>query len=183
MNNDHSLRYPTGRLEDQAFTGKEPFSESIKNSQIRDIKFLPSLMEQAVENLDAQQLHTAYRPGGWTIHQVVHHVPDSHMNAYIRFKLGLTENNPVIKPYDEAAWAELSDTRNLPVNISLTLLHALHSRWVEVLINITEAEWNKTVFHPEHNKVISLWSLLATYAWHGKHHVAHITSLRERMGW
>ncbi|MEO5996548.1 MAG: YfiT family bacillithiol transferase [Chitinophagaceae bacterium] len=183
MDTDYSLRYPMGKLQDQRLTGEEPFSEQIKKAHILDIKFLPSLLENAVLNLDAAQLHTPYRPGGWTIHQVVHHVPDSHLNAYTRFKLALTENNPVIKPYDEAAWAELSDTRNLPINISLTLLHALHTRWVELLNNISEEEWNKTVFHPEHKRNISLWHFLATYAWHGKHHVAHITSLRERMKW
>ena len=183
MDTDYSLRYPIGKLQDQPFTGDEPYSDKIRKAHILDIKFLPSLMEEAVLNLDAAQLHTLYRPGGWTIHQVVHHVPDSHLNAYIRFKLALTENNPVIKPYDEAAWAELSDTRNLPINISLTLLHALHTRWVELLNNISEEDWNKTVFHPEHKRNISLWNLLASYAWHGKHHVAHITSLRERMKW
>lgn len=108
---------------------------------------------------------------------------DSHMNAYIRFKLGLTEDTPVIKPYNEAAWADLSDTKNLPVNISLTLLFALHARWVEVLTNIKEEEWNRTVFHPEHNKEITLWHLLGMYAWHSRHHTAHVTALRQRMKW
>ena len=183
MDNDYSLRYPIGKVEDQSYGDIENYSEKIKEQLVRDIKFLPTLMENAVENLDAQQLHTAYRPGGWSIHQVVHHVADSHMNAYIRFKLGITEINPVIKPYDEVAWAELSDTRNLPVNVSLTLLHALHARWVEVLDNITEQQWKNTVFHPGQFKTLSIWELLKSYAWHGKHHVAHITSLRERNGW
>jgi uncharacterized damage-inducible protein DinB len=182
MENDFALRYPIGKVEDQAFAGKA-YSGEVKEALVLDIRFLPNLLENAVQNLDTDQLHTPYRPGGWTIHQVVHHVPDSHMNAYTRFKLGLTEPGPVIKPYDEAAWAQLSDTRNLPVNISLTLLFALHARWVEVLNNITEEDWNKTVYHPGQQKTISLWMLLKTYAWHGKHHVAHITSLKERMGW
>jgi hypothetical protein len=182
MDIDYSLRYPIGTLEDHPLS-KESYSQSIKEAYIRDIEFLPTLLEASVQNLDAAQLHTPYRPGGWTIHQVVHHVPDSHMNAYFRFKLALTEDNPVIKPYDEAAWAELSDTKNVPINISLTLLHALHVRWVELLKNIEEVEWNRTIFHPEHKRVISLWKMLSTYSWHGKHHVAHITSLRERMGW
>lgn len=183
MDIDLSLRYPIGKLDEQRFADKIYYEEPVKESYLHDIKFLPVLMEHAVENLDAGQLHTPYRLGGWTIHQVVHHIADSHMNAYIRFKLALTEENPVIKPYDEAAWAELSDTRNLPVNISLTLLHALHARWMELLIHIQDSEWTRTVFHPGHQKTISLWYLLGTYAWHGKHHLAHITSLRKKMGW
>ncbi len=182
MESDFTLRYPIGKQEDQPFDDKE-FSEKVKEVLVLDIRFLPTLLENSVQNLDSEQLHTPYRPGGWTIHEVVHHVADSHINAYTRFKLGLTENNPVIKPYDEAAWAGLSDTRNLPINISLTLLHALHARWIEVLNNIAEPDWNKTVFHPEQKRSLSLWHLLKIYAWHGKHHVAHITSLRERMGW
>ncbi len=183
MDNDYSLRYPIGQVDDQSYGSVDSYSEKVKESLVRDVKFLPALMEHAVENLDAEQLHTPYRPEGWTIHQVVHHVADSHMNAYIRIKLGLTEINPVIKPYDEAAWAVLSDTKNLPVNVSLTLLHALHSRWVAILENITEEQWENTVFHPGQLRTLSLWQLLKSYAWHGRHHVAHITSLRERKGW
>ena len=128
-------------------------------------------------------MNTPYRDGGWTVKQVIHHVADSHLNAYVRCKLALTEDNPTIKPYEEAAWAELSDTKNLPVNVSLTLLHALHARWVEVMKNMSDAEWQRTFFHPEQNRKITLWGMLTTYAWHGKHHVAHITSLRDRMNW
>lgn len=182
MENDFAVRYPIGNPGDQQHASAD-FSQKIKETLIRDIRFLPKLLEDAVVNLDEAQIHTAYRQGGWTINQVVHHVPDSHMNAYTRFKLGLTEDNPVIKPYDEAAWAELGDTRNLPINISLTLLYALHTRWVELLNDIEDADWNRTVFHPQQNQSITLWQLLKTYAWHGKHHVAHITSLKERMGW
>lgn len=115
--------------------------------------------------------------------QLVHHVADSHMNAYIRFKLGLTEDNPTIKPYDEGAWALLSDSKAIPINVSLTLLFALHARWVAVLENINEDEWNRTVFHPEQKKEITLWHLLGMYAWHSLHHTAHITALRQRMNW
>ncbi len=140
-------------------------------------------MENAILNLDEQQLNIPYRDGGWTVKQVVHHVADSHMNAYVRFKLALTEDNPTIKPYEEALWAELSDTKNLPVNISLTLLHALHARWVELMKNMTEEEWNRTIFHPEQKRKIKLWDMAGTYAWHGKHHAAHITSLRDKNGW
>ncbi|MFZ1369741.1 MAG: putative metal-dependent hydrolase [Ferruginibacter sp.] len=175
MNED--LRYPIGKYIAQ------PFSEKLSGEWLIDIKNLPQHLENAILNLDEAQLNTAYRDGGWTVKQVVHHVADSHMNAYIRFKLGLTEENPTIKPYDEAAWAEMVDTRNLPVNISLTLLHALHARWFEVLKNMSPADLEKTVFHPEHKKQMTLWYLLGMYAWHSRHHVAHITSLRERMGW
>ena len=172
-----NLRYPVGRAEEV------PYDEKVKQSYLVDIQMCPSLLEDAVSNLDDHQLNTAYRDGGWTIKQVVHHVADSHMNAYIRFKLALTEDNPTIKPYNEAAWAELSDTKNLPINISLTLLFALHARWTELLKNNTMEDWQKTVFHPERKQNVSLWNLLSTYAWHGRHHTAHITKLRERMGW
>ena len=175
MNED--LRYPIGKYIVQ------PFSKKLLGEWLTDIKNLPQHLENAILNLDETQLNTPYRDGGWTVKQVVHHVADSHMNAYIRFKLGLTENNPVIKPYDEAAWAEMIDTKNLPINISLTLLHALHSRWYEVLKNMSTGDFNKTVFHPEHKKTFTLWELLGMYAWHGRHHTAHVTALRERMKW
>lgn len=171
------LRFPIGKFEPQ------PFSESQLKEWINDIKYLPNHLENTIENLDEHQLDTPYRPEGWTVKQLIHHVADSHMNAYMRFKLGLTEINPVIKPYEEAAWAQLSDTKNLPVNVSLTLLFALHTRWVEVLTNMSEADWQRTVYHPEQKKEITLWHLLGMYAWHGRHHTAHITSLRQRMNW
>ena len=170
-------RYPIGKYTAQ------PFSEKQLEEWITDIKFLPQHLEQAILNLDESQLNTPYREGGWTVKQLVHHVADSHMNAYIRFKLGLTENNPSINAYREEVWAEMADSKNLPVNISLTLLHALHIRWVEILKNITVEEFNRTVFHPEHKKELSLWFLLGMYAWHSRHHVAHVTVLRENMGW
>ncbi len=171
------LRYPIGRYEAQ------PFSTPQKEEWLNDIKFLPQLLENAVVNLDEAQLKTPYREGGWTIHQLVHHVADSHMNAYCRFKLGLTENNPTIRPYDQEAWAQLSDSAKIPINISLTLLYALHTRWYSLLSDLELKEWERTVFHPEHQKEMTLWFLLGMYAWHGKHHVAHITSLRERNKW
>ena len=171
------LRYPIGKYIVQ------PFSEKLLGEWLTDIKNLPQHLENAILNLDEAQLNTVYREGGWTVKQVVHHVADSHMNAYIRFKLGLTEVNPVIKPYDEAAWAEMTDTKNLPINISLTILHGVHTRWYEVLKNMGREDLDKTVFHPEHKKEFTLWELLGMYAWHSKHHVAHITSLRERMKW
>ena len=171
------LRYPIGQYE------PEPFTQQQKEKWLLDIQFLPSDLEMAVNNLDEAQLQTPYRDGGWTVHQLVHHVADSHMNAYIRFKLGLTEINPPIKPYEEKAWAELNDVKTLPINISITLLFALHERWVAALKHLTDDDWNKTVYHPEHKKEMSLWHLLGMYAWHGRHHVQHILSLRERMKW
>ena len=164
---DH-LKYPIGKYVEQ------PFSEEKLKEWLLDIQTLPMHVEHAVLNLDEHQLQTPYRPGGWTVHQLVHHVADSHMNAYIRFKLGLTEDNPAIKPYEEKLWAEMADTKNLPINISITILFAVHLRLSEVLKNVTEEEWSRTVFHPEHQKTMTLWYLLGMYAWHGKHHVAHI---------
>ena len=171
-------RYPIGKYMEK------PFSEVQRKQWLSDIRYLPGQIEHSIQNLDEAQLDTPYREGGWTIRQVVHHVADSHINAYIRFKLGLTENNPTIKPYEEALWAELADTKTVPINVSLTLLHALHLRWHETLKYISDNDWNnKTIYHPEHKKVIRLWTLLGLYAWHGRHHVAHITSMRERMKW
>jgi len=174
---EQDLRYPIGKYIAQPFTDKQ------LQEWLIDIKNLPQHLENAVLNLDAPQLDTPYREGGWMVKQVVHHVADSHMNAYTRFKLGLTENNPAIKPYDEVAWAEMKDSLEMPINISLTLLHALHSRWYYFLKDVTEADLQRTVFHPEHKKEMTLWHLLGMYAWHSRHHVAHITSLRERMKW
>ena len=171
-------RYPIGQYEAQ------PFSIEKKVEWLADLKFLPLLLEQALLNLDEEQLHTPYREGGWTIHQLVHHIADSHMNAYIRFKLALTEDNPVIKPYDEKSWSEMNDVQKLPVNISVTLLHALHARWYEALKYVKDDDWNnRTVFHPENKRTMRLWNLLGTYAWHGKHHVAQINTLRAIKNW
>lgn len=172
------LRYPIGKFEPR------PYSEKQHQDWLNDIRYLPQLLENAVLNLDEAQLLTPYREGGWTVKQVVHHVADSHMNAYIRFKLGMTEDNPTIKPYDEGAWAELNDVQELPVNISFTLLHALHARWYSCIkVLSAEALQAKTVVHPAHNRQMTLWHLLGMYAWHGRHHVAHITGLRERNNW
>jgi uncharacterized damage-inducible protein DinB len=170
-------RYPIGKYE------SKPFSEKQRQDWLTDIKFLPNVLENSLLNLDGPQLHTPYREGGWTIWQLVHHIADSHMNAYCRFKLGLTEDNPTIRTYDEKAWAVLNDVKSVPVNVSITLLFALHARWFEAIQKISESEWNKTIFHPEQQRSMTLWQLLGLYAWHGKHHVAHITSLRERNNW
>ncbi len=171
------LRYPIGKYEEK------PFSEAQKNEWLNDIAFLPESIEYAILNLDAVQLQTPYRDGGWTIQQIVHHVADSHINAYTRFKNGLTEMNPAIKPYLEAEWALLPDVESIPINVSITILHALHLRMHATIKNLTEEQWQRTIFHPEHQKIMSLWYLLGLYAWHGKHHTAHITTLRARMGW
>ncbi|MDF2187866.1 YfiT family bacillithiol transferase [Paraflavitalea sp. CAU 1676] len=171
------LRYPIGQYEPQ------PYSDRQKRIWLQDIQFLPGLIEQAIENLDEKQLDTPYRDGGWTVKQVVHHVPDSHMNAYTRFKLGLTEDNPTIRPYDEVLWAKQRDVEVVPINISITLLYALHTRWHAAIRDLTDEQWKRTVVHPAANKQMTLWYLLGSYAWHGKHHVAHITSLRERKRW
>jgi hypothetical protein len=170
-------RYPIGKYEPQAF------SEAQKESWLADIKFLPQLLESTIQNLDEAQLNTPYRDGGWKVTQLIHHVADSHLNAYCRFKLGLTENNPTIRTYEEKLWAELADVEAVPVNVSLTLLHALHTRWYAAIRNLKDEEWNRTVLHPEQNRTLTLWHLLGMYAWHGRHHVAHITTLRENRGW
>src|SRR5689334_4587969 len=177
MQIETDLRYPIGK-----YIPRE-YSESLKQQWLADIKFLPNAIENAVHDLDEQQLQTPYREGGWTVHQLVHHVADSHVNAYIRFKLGYTEQNPTIKPYEEKDWALLADVKNLPINISITLLYALHQRWHEFLKHFTEKDWQRTLFHPEHQKQFSLWHFLGMYAWRSRHHVAHITGLRERMKW
>jgi uncharacterized damage-inducible protein DinB len=143
----------------------------------------PGLLRGAVRGLSPDQLGTPYRPGGWTVKQVVHHVPDSHLNAYTRFKLALTEDEPTIKPYNEAAWAELPDSRKVPIDVSLDLLDALHLRWVAVLRSMDPADFNRTLRHPEHGKIFTLRQMLGLYAWHGRHHVAHVTSLKKREGW
>ena len=183
MENDlPDLRYPIGKAnEDQYFNN--PYDENTKEELLNDIKMLPAKLEYAIQNLDEHQLETPYRPDGWTVKQLIQHIADSHMNAYIRFKLGLTEHNPTIKTYDEATWAELPDTKNLPVNISLTLLHSLHARWYQLLYDLNNEQWQRTVFHPRKNRSITLWDLLKTYSWHSRHHTAHITALRERMRW
>ncbi|MFT3934193.1 MAG: putative metal-dependent hydrolase [Chitinophagaceae bacterium] len=171
------LRYPIGQYQPQ------PFSERQRQDWLNDIKFLPQSLENSLLNLDEAQILTPYREGGWTVKQVVHHVADSHINAYCRFKLGLTEEYPTIRPYEEQLWAELSDTHLLPTNVSITLLYALHTRLYELLKHIEGETWNRTIQHPSADKPWTLWHLLGMYSWHGRHHVAHVTSLRERMGW
>ena len=182
MAEDLDLRYPIGKAnEQQEF--ESGYSKQLKVQLLNEIKMLPSNLEYAIQNLDAAQLNTAYRRGGWTIQQLVHHIGDSHINAYTRFKLGLTEENPIIKPYDQDAWAALPDSQLVPMNLSLTLLHVLHNRWYVLMQNLTKEQWQRTIYHPEKKKEISLWELLKMYAWHSRHHAAHITALRERNHW
>jgi len=172
------LRYPIGpfRMESEALT------EEQRKGFIAQIAQAPAKLRQAVEGLSPEQLDTPYRPGGWTARQVAHHLPDSHLNAYVRFKLALTEEEPMIQTYEEGEWAKLADVRETPVEVSLDLLDALHQRWVVLLRSLSEKEFARGVRHPGWGRVSVDW-LLAQYAWHGRHHVAHITSLRERMGW
>jgi DinB superfamily len=171
------LRYPVGEFR---------FPESVSAQELAvfldQIAATPARMRAAIAGLSDSQLDTPYRPGGWTVRQLAHHVPDSHINSYMRFRLALTENNPVIKPYEEARWAELSDARTMPVEPSLLLLESLHARWVPLLRSLSDMDWKRTFRHPELGPV-RLEQNAALYAWHARHHVAHITSLRERMGW
>jgi hypothetical protein len=170
-------RFPIGK-----FHYDGPPSPQQRTDFIDEIAQTPLALRAAVDGLSAQQLDTPYREGGWTVRQVVHHVPDSHMNAYIRFKLALTEDEPTIKPYAEDLWARLPDTKSTPVEISLTLLDSLHIRWVELLRSMEARDWKRQFRHPELG-VVLLEKNVAMYAWHGRHHVAHITELRKRLGW
>jgi hypothetical protein len=170
-------RYPIGK-----FTYDAPPTEDQKQKYLAEIEHAPANLRAAVKGLTDHQLDTPYRPEGWTIRQVAHHVPDSHLNAYIRFKLALTEDEPTIKPYAEDRWALLADTQTTPVEVSLTLLDSLHARWIRLLRSLQPEDWKRTFRHPQLGEV-SLEKNLALYAWHGRHHVAHITSLRERNGW
>ena len=170
------LRYPIGK-----FVPVPSLTPAQRAECIAQIAAAPAALRRAVEDLTDPQLDTPYRDGGWTVRQVTHHVPDSHINAYVRFKLGITENTPAIKTYEEKDWARTPETRG-PVAMSLDLLTALHQRWVVLLRAMTATDFARTISHPEWGKP-SLDTMLALYAWHGRHHTAHITSLRERMGW
>jgi DinB superfamily len=174
---DSDLRYPIGRFHFPKSVGTEELSEFIDQ-----IAATPAQLRTAVTGLDDSQLDTPYRPGGWTVRQLAHHVPDSHLNSYVRFRLALTEDEPVIKPYEEKLWAELADARSMPVEPSLALLESLHARWVPLLRSLSPAAWKRTFRHPELG-LVSLENNAALYAWHGRHHVAHITVLRERRNW
>jgi len=174
---EQDLRYPIGRADTRT-----PLAAGERAQRIDHIAALPAQLRKAVSGLTDAQLDTPYRPGGWTVRQVVHHVADSHMNAFIRFRLGMTEDNPTIKPYDEKAWSELPDMRQLPVEVSLQLLDALHRRWVHLLSNVPPTNFQRSIQHPE-NGPMTLDALVSMYSWHGQHHTAHVTSLRQRQGW
>jgi len=171
-------RYPIGPFQ---FDGKT--SPQLREHWIGEIAAAPGAMRAAVAGLTQQQLDTPYREQGWTVRQVVHHVPDSHLNAYVRIKLALTEEEPLIKPYDQDRWAELPDVTATPVETSLTLLECLHRRWVLLLRELKPRDFTRSFRHPEHGRSIGLDEVLAMYAWHGRHHVAQIVSLRRRMSW
>ena len=161
-------QFPIGRIEyptTVSATEREEFMSRIAST--------PARLRAMTVGLTAAQLATPYREGGWTVRQVIHHLPDSHMNSYVRFKLALTEDEPVIKPYDEAAWARLSDSVETPVETSLVMLEALHARWVTLLRGLTDAQWQRSMRHPV-NGLLRLDQVLALYAWHGDHHLAHI---------
>jgi len=175
-----SLKYPIGKFSFPSSASS--VTQDQRKLWIDEIAEAPSRLRSAVAGLDAAQLDTPYRPGGWTVRQVVHHVPESHMNAFIRFKLALTEDEPTIKPYDEDGWVRLPDVAQTPIEISLALLDALHVRWVTLLRLMDDAQFARVFRHPALG-VIRLDGNLALYAWHGKHHTAHITSLTERMAW
>jgi hypothetical protein len=170
-------RFPIGKFSfDGTLTDKQ------KTQFLDDIEQTPARMEAAVRGLSEEQLDTPYRDEGWTVRQVVHHVPDSHMNSYMRFKLALTENEPMIRPYMENLWAELPEAKTAPIALSLALLSSLHARWMLMLRGLSAEDWKRTFRHPELG-LMTLEKNLALYAWHGRHHVAHVTGLRERMGW
>lgn len=171
------LRFPIGTFQ----RAEVPLKPEQRAAFVQEIEQTPERVRSAVNGLTSEQLATPYRPGGWTVQQLIHHLADSHMNSYVRFKLALTEERPTIKPYDEKAWAELPDSR-LPIEVSLTLLETLHARWVALLQSLGPTDWARVMVHPERGP-LDLDQTLAIYAWHGKHHVAHVLELRKRMGW
>ena len=177
LSNTIDPRFPTGK-----FQFNPDVTPEMRTTAIAAIRETPSALRAAVRGLTDAQLNTPYREGGWTVRQVVHHVPESHMNAYVRFKLALTEDNPTIKPYDEDAWAKLPDVSRTPIDTSLALLDALHQRWVTLLDVMTDGDFTRPLVHPEIGR-IPLDRMLQLYAWHGPHHVAHITALRSLRRW
>ena len=171
------LRFPIGKR-----TTPASFSGAWRAKAIATIAETPTNLRRAVGGLTEVQLDTPYRPGGWTVRQLVHHVADSHMNAYLRTRFALTEVNPAIKPYDEATWAELADAKAMPVEPSLAIIDALHARWVYLLKSMKPEQFARTMFHPEHGE-LTIDGLVSIYEWHGPHHTAHVTELRKRSGW
>jgi len=170
-------RYPIGKLEIPVAV-----TPALRQSAIETIAQTPAKFRAAVKGLTDAQLDTPYREGGWTVRQLVHHLPDSHVNAYVRLKLALTESAPTIKPYAEEKWAQLADSRFTPIEVSLALLESLHTRWVLLLRALAAEDFAKKLIHPEHGEKNVDW-LLFVYAWHGPHHTAHVTELRKSKGW
>lgn len=174
---DDTLRYPIGK-----FKAAQEITSAELEEYVADLAALPIQMRQAVQGLTNEQLETPYRNGGWTVKQVVHHIADSHLNSYLRFRLALTEDAPTIKPYEEALWAELPDAKTEPVEVSLILLEALHQRWVILLKSLSEGDWQRVYIHPVSGKT-PLSQAAGLYAWHGRHHLAHILNLRKLNSW
>jgi hypothetical protein len=171
------LRYPIGK-----FSFDRENAPGNRNSAIEDIELLPVRLRQVLAGLNEEQLQTPYRDGGWTVHQLIHHIADSHMNSFIRYKLALTEDKPTIKTYDEALWSETTDVTNVPVEISLKLIDGLHERWFILLASMSDEAFSRELNHPEHG-LVDLDYMTALYSWHCRHHTAHILHLRERMNW
>lgn len=171
------LKYPIGQ-----YSLKKTLTERERKDCLEKIRTTPQLLREAIQGLSEAQLNTPYRPDGWTVRQVVHHVPDSHINSYVRFRWAMTEPSPTIKAYEEQHWAELPDGKNAPINISLDLLEVLHKRWMLLLDSMTETDFAKILVHPVSGE-LTLDEMLQIYAWHGPHHIAHITELRKREGW
>lgn len=172
MPTDDKLRFPIGKYIKPDIISKETIE-----GWIIDLEQFPDRLRNAVKNLSSEQLNTPYRPGGWTVRQVVHHCADSHLNSFIRFKLALTEEKPTIKPYYEARWANLPDAMDFPIESSLKIIEGVHQRWIHLIKSLSEEDLNKVFIHPEHNKEFSLIETIGLYAWHSNHHLAHITSL------
>ena len=171
-------KYPIGK-----FIKPEIITREILHSWIEDIETLPERLKKEVENLSERQLDTPYRQDGWTLRQVIHHLADAHLNAFIRVKLALTEENPVVKPYFEERWAELPDSQNFPVRPSLKIIKGIHQRWSFLLKTLSEQDFQKVFIHPENNREFKLEEILGIYAWHGNHHLAHISTLKKQKGW
>ncbi len=175
---ENELSYPIGK-----YNPPQVIDHDKINRWIEEIAQLPDQLAKAVDGLSDEQLDTPYRPGGWTVRQVIHHVPDSHINSYVRFHWALTENNPQIKAYNEKTWATLGYHQKLPIQVSLSMLDGIHKRWVYLLKSLSNEDLDKTFLHPEDNGTYSLRYTIGNYAWHGKHHLAHIENLKARMGW
>ncbi len=171
-------KYPVGR-----FVPPLAWDPAATSQWLGDLAALPASITSATSGLNDRQLDTPYRDGGWTVRQVVHHLADSHLNAFCRCRLALTEEAPVIKPYEEARWAELPDARTAPIALSLQILDGLHPRWVALLQALTTEQWQRVFHHPDHERPLTLWHTAALYAWHGRHHTAHVIALREQLGW